>query len=75
MGYGWHKWGHYSGRGPWAHLPPALRPGWWGMWHFGAPYVPAWDKETELRYLEDLRRYLTEVLKEVERRIEELKKT
>jgi hypothetical protein len=36
--------------------------------------VPAWDKETELRYLEDLRRYLTEVLKEVERRIEELKK-
>ena len=75
MGYGWHKWGHYPGRGPWTHLPPALRPGWWGMWHFGGPYVPAWDKETELRYLEDLRRYLTEVLKEVERRIEELKKT
>jgi hypothetical protein len=67
----WHRGGPYPGHGPWSHLPPELRPGYWGWWRLGAPM---WDKEYELRYLEELKRYITEILKEIDRRIEELKK-
>ncbi|ABL89153.1 hypothetical protein Pisl_2006 [Pyrobaculum islandicum DSM 4184] len=76
MGW-WKWWGGWPGRGPWSHLPPYLRPGFWGMWGAGAwgLYPTQWGKEAELRYLEELRRYITEVLlKEIDRRIEELKK-
>ncbi|ACB39976.1 hypothetical protein [Pyrobaculum neutrophilum] len=72
---GCHSWGGGPGRGPWSHLPPHLRPGYWGMWAAGTWGPTQWSKETELRYLEELRRYITEVvLKDIDRRIEELKK-
>lgn len=77
-GKGWGR-GPYPGNGPWSYLPPWERPGWkygrgWCWWYLGsqapAPYVaPPWiDKDTELKYLEDLK-------KQIEARIEELKKT
>jgi hypothetical protein len=81
---GW--WGRYPGRGPWSHLPPYERPGWWygrgWCWWYGRyPYIPAhpyvswWSREDEARYLEELKKYLTEVvLKEIDKRLEELKK-
>jgi len=77
---GW--WGRYPGRGPWSHLPPPLRPGWWlggrgwcWWWYARYAYPPWLSREEELRYLEELRRYLSEVvLKEIDRRLEELRK-
>jgi hypothetical protein len=81
---GW--WGRYPGRGPWSHLPPYERPGWWYgrgwcWWYSRYPYIPAhpyvpwWSREDEARYLEELKKYLTEVvLKEIDKRLEELKK-
>lgn len=72
---GW--WSPYPGYGPWSHLPPPLRPGWlfrgrgWCWWY---PYPVPPDPEAERRYLEEFRRYLSEVvLKEIDRRLEELK--
>ncbi len=78
MGWWRSAWGPYPGRGPWSHLPPPLRPGWWcrgWWWLYGAPYPPYMDPEAERRYLEDLRKYLMDVvLKEIDRRLDELKK-
>jgi len=76
----WRPWGPYPGRGPWSHLPPYMRPGWWYRgrgwcwWYWGYPYPPLPSKEYEVRYLEELKRYITDtVLKEIDRRLEELK--
>ena len=82
---GW--WGPYPGRGPWSWLPPPLRPGWWWgrgwcWWYWysvkGAPPPPAWpwlSPADEAKYLEELRRYVSEtVLKEIDRRLEELRR-
>jgi hypothetical protein len=78
---GWGRWwGPYSGRGPWSYLPPPLRPGWWFgrgwcWWYFRYPYPPWLSREDEARYLEELKKYLSEVvLKEIDRRLEELRK-
>ena len=72
--------GPYPGRGPWSHLPPWLRPGWWWpgwcwrYWHYAYPYAPP-TAEAELKYLEDLKKYIHDVvLKDIDARIEELKK-
>ncbi|MFP3268661.1 MAG: hypothetical protein RXO29_03615 [Desulfurococcales archaeon] len=82
----WRGWkGPYPGNGPWSHLPPYERPGYWygrGWCWRTAPYgyVPPYpgafpSTEDELRYLEDLRKYISEVvLKDLDSRIEELKK-
>lgn len=79
MGWGW--FGRWPGRGPWSHLPPWKRPGWyfgrgwgrgWCWWFFWPHYfpIPSYDLKT----LEDYKRFLERELKEVEKRIEELKK-
>ncbi len=85
MGWWWGRsWrGPWPGHGPWSHLPPWQRPGWvlgWMWWRYGYayPYTAPFtypDKELELRYLEDLKKYLSDViLKDIDTRIEELKK-
>lgn len=82
--HGIHSWNPYPGRGPWAHLPPWERPGWWygkwRCWYWLAPYwrrpvpYPPINKEDEIRYLEDLKRYITDVvLKDIDKRLEELR--
>ncbi|MEZ0394594.1 MAG: DUF5320 domain-containing protein [Desulfurococcaceae archaeon] len=82
----WWYWSPYPGHGPWRHLPPPLRPGWylWGRWWYGWQYVyprtyppsPFASAEDELRYLEELKKYLNDfVLKEIDRRIAELRGT
>lgn len=71
----------WPGHGPWSHLPPPLRPGYWlgrgWCWRYiytVTPYYPLVpSKEVELKYLEDLKSYLMDYLKSVEKRIEELK--
>jgi hypothetical protein len=85
MGYhGVRVWGPYPGRGPWSHLPPWERPGWWygrgRCWYWLAPYwrgpipYPPISKEDEIRYLEELKRYITDVvLKDIDKRLEELR--
>ncbi|MCC6020701.1 MAG: hypothetical protein LM577_04985 [Thermoproteaceae archaeon] len=77
----WHRWGWhgpYPGHGPWSHLPPPARPGWqpgrcrWLWWLRRSP--PGWSKEEELKYLEELRKYISDVvLKEIDKRMEELR--
>lgn len=74
-------WKNWPGRGPWSHLPPWERPGWiygrgwccnWirPQWY----YPPFPSREDEIRYLEELKKYITEVvLKEIDRRLEELR--
>ena len=62
----------YPGRGPWSWLPPWLRPGWLfgGCWRiYSEAPPPLWwpSKEDELRYLEELKR-------QIENRIEELRR-
>jgi len=50
---------------------------WYGRYPYilAHPYVPWWSREDEARYLEELKKYLTEsVLKEIDKRLEELKK-
>ncbi|MBE9391248.1 DUF5320 domain-containing protein [Fervidicoccus fontis] len=89
-GRGWGRgWSPYPGNGPFSYLPPWERPGWkygrgWCWWYYGYPYsssypypvAPFWaDKSAELRYLEDMRKYLEDVKKDIEARIEELKKS
>ncbi|MGC9009361.1 MAG: hypothetical protein ACP5I7_01940 [Sulfolobales archaeon] len=67
----------YPGHGPWRYLPPPMRPGWrlWAPWTYTLGPAPWVSYEDELRYLEDLRRYITEyLLKEIDARIDELKK-
>jgi len=57
-----------------------MRPGWWFRgrgwcwWWWGHPY-PLWhSKEEEVRYLEDLKKYISDVLlREIDKRLEELK--
>ncbi len=71
----------YPGHGPWSHLPPWERPGWWFgrgwcWWYWARPYPPWVSKEEELKYLEELRKYLSEeILREIDKRIEELRGT
>jgi hypothetical protein len=79
----WYK--PYPGFGPWSHMPPPLRPGWWWrgrgwcwwLWYTGSaptPLPPWLSREDEIKYLEELKKYLTEVvLKEIDKRLEELK--
>jgi hypothetical protein len=79
----WYK--PYPGFGPWSHMPPLLRPGWWWrgrgwcwwLWYTGSaptPLPPWLSREDEIKYLEELKKYLTEVvLKEIDKRLEELK--
>jgi hypothetical protein len=67
-------WKHWPGRGPWRHLPSWERPG----WIYGRGWCWSWIKppsrEDEIRYLEELKKYITEVvLKEIDRRLEELR--
>ncbi|AMD30245.1 DUF5320 domain-containing protein [Acidilobus sp. 7A] len=76
MGWWRRSWaGPWPGHGPFAYLPPWERPGWtyWAA-------VPVYDRESELRslqayrlYLEDLRSWLDEELRAVDKRISELK--
>lgn len=76
MGWWDRSWrGPYPGRGPWYWLPPPLRPGWWSgrgwcwwLW-YQKPVTPIpVDPETEIKYLEELKRY-------IDTRIEELRKS
>jgi hypothetical protein len=76
----WWSYKPYPGHGPWSHLPPPLRPGWWYgrgwcWWIYPLPpYTPWLSKEDEIKYLEELKKYITEVvLKEIDKRLEELK--
>ncbi len=72
----------YPGFGPWSHLPPWERPGWkfgrgrgwcwWYYYNYGVNYGV--DKETEIRMLEDEAAYLEERLREIKRRLDELRK-
>ena len=67
----------YPGHGPWSHLPPYMRPGWWfggGCWWGAYPRAPWVSREDEVRYLEELKKYITEVvLREIDKRLEELR--
>jgi len=76
---GWR--GPWPGHGPFSHLPPWERPGWaLGGW---APYWPGYayyDPGSERRaleayrlYLEDLRSWVEEEIKRVDKRLSELK--
>jgi len=79
----WYK--PFPGFGPWSHLPPHLRPGWlwrgrgcWWLWFRDYPStlpMPPWlSREDEIKYLEELKKYVSEVvLKEIDMRLEELK--
>ena len=75
-------WGPYPGHCPWRHLPPPMRPGWWfggrgWCWWWTYPIYrpyPWMSKEDEVKYLEDLKKYITDtVLKEIDARLRELK--
>jgi len=73
----WWRWKRYPGFGPWSDLPPWERPGWkfgrgrcW--WYFAQPQL---SKEEELRMLEEMEKYLEEELREIRRRIEELRRS
>ncbi|MGB9827774.1 DUF5320 domain-containing protein [Thermosphaera chiliense] len=72
------SWKPHPGKGPWSNLPPWERPG----WYFGRGWCRLWtttplppvSNEDEAKYLEELRKYLTEVvLKEIDKRLEELR--
>lgn len=69
----------YPGHGPWAHLPPWKRPGHWSgrgwcRWSYSYSPLPWMDKEGEIRYLEEVRKYLSDVvLKDIEQRLQELR--
>ncbi|MEL9908204.1 MAG: hypothetical protein QXP97_00120 [Desulfurococcus sp.] len=71
----------WPGHGPWNHLPPWRRPGWymgrgWCWWYRPDYPLPPIGREEELRYLEEFKKYLTDVvLKDIDRRIEELKRS
>jgi hypothetical protein len=48
--------------------------GW--CWRYWPDYPPPVSREEELRYLEEFKKYLTDVvLKDIDRRIEELKRS
>ncbi len=67
----------YPGHGPWSYIPPYERPGWWfrSWWRWPYHYPPWLSKEDEIRYLEEIKKYLTEtVIKEIDKRLEELRK-
>ena len=78
----------HPGHGPWSHIPPWERPGWYfgggWCWYWLAPYwrlipplhtpYPFMSKDDEVKYLEELKKYITDVvLRDIERRLEELK--
>jgi len=78
---GWWRWWRGPWPGPFSYLPPWERPGWaLGWW---APYWPGYayyDPESERRaleayrlYLEDLRSWVEEEIKRVDKRLSELK--
>lgn len=75
---GWYRRFPYPGYGPWSYLPPWERPGWvfgrgW-CWWFRPYVVPTLSKEDQIRYLEELKKYITDVvLKEIDKRLEALK--
>ncbi len=78
----------YPGFGPWSHLPPWERPGWkyfgrgrgrgWCWWWYyysqNPSSAPAIDRDAEIRMLEDEAAYLEERLREIRRRLDELRK-
>jgi len=67
-------WGPYPGHGLWRHLPPPMRPGWWFRYRGCCLGYPWMSKEDEIKYLEDLKKYITDVvLKEIDARLRELK--
>ena len=53
------------------------RPGWWfrgRCWWWTYLHTPWLSKEDEIRYLEELKKYITDVvLKEIDKRLEELR--
>jgi len=75
--------GPYPGRGPWRWLPPPLRPGWlfrgrgwcWWYWYYaqkGQLPPPPWplpSKEDELKYLEELKKFVEERIAELRREL------
>ena len=78
----------YPGFGPWSHLPPWERPGWryfgrgrgrgwcwwWYYYYSSNPSASAIDRDIEVRMLEDEAAYLEERLREIKRRLDELRK-
>jgi hypothetical protein len=78
----WRNWsGTYPGGGPFSHLPPWQRPGWYfgrrWCWRYFYPYwkdAPAAIK-SEIDALEAYKAGLEEELKDVEARIKELKES
>lgn len=70
--WGYRSWGPYPGRGPFAHLPPWLRPGnylgWCGWWR---PAYPL-SREEEARYLKELKYSLQKWIEEIDKRLAEL---
>jgi len=85
MGWGWYGWwGPWPGHGPFSYLPPWLRPGWvlWGRgwrwwWYLYGPYgYPyGYTPTYELKDLEEYKKLIEEELKEIERRIDELRRS
>ena len=76
---GWY--GSWPGRGPFSDLPPWERPGWTygrgACWRFlGSPYIQNYPNEKEEKtYLEASKKELEEQLKNIEKRINELKES
>ena len=80
---GW--FGFWPGRGPFSHLPPWERPGWWfgrwacwRHWYPTAPFpykAPSPTPKEELEALEAYKSELEEELKGVEARVRELRGT
>jgi hypothetical protein len=67
----WYK--PFPGFGPWSHLPPHLRL-WFRDYPSTLPTPPWLSREDEIKYLEELKKYISEVvLKEIDKRLEELK--
>lgn len=64
-------WKTHSGRVLWHYLPHWRRSRCW--WSY--PRVQPWlDREDEIKYLEDLKKYINDVvLREIDRRLQELK--
>lgn len=83
MGWGWYGWwGPWPGHGPFSYLPPWERPGWalWGRgWRWWSLYEPygypyGYSPTSELKDLEAYKSMIEEELKEINRRIDELRR-
>lgn len=76
---GWYD--SWPGRGPFSDLPPWERPGWTygrgACWRFlGSPYIQDYPNEQEEKtYLETSKKELEKQLKNIEKRINELKES